>query len=101
MFSTSRYTNLPTGTTEVPDEFGGQRAVSYLLTRVPGDPNAMTTIAVHRVVPGDRLDLLANTYLGDVGAFWRICDANRALDPADLVAAEEVGSSLAIPAPGP
>jgi hypothetical protein len=101
VFGSSRYAGLPTGTAAVPDGAGGQRDVTYLLTRFPGDPRAMTTIAVHRVAADDRLDLIASTYLGDVAAFWRICDANRALDPAALVAPDEVGSDIAIPAPGP
>jgi hypothetical protein len=100
MFSRSRYDGLPVAVVVVPDGDGGEREVAYLRTRTPGDPDAMTPAAWHRVGQHDRLDLVAATYLGDVGAFWRICDANRALDPDDLVAPSAEGSVLVVPAPG-
>lgn len=100
MFSRSRYEGLPQGRVEVPDGLGGTREVAYLLTRLPGDPARMAPIAWHRVVRGDRLDLVATTYLGDVGAFWRVCDANAALDPDRLVSTDAEGSVLVVPAPG-
>ena len=34
----------------------------------------------------ERLDLLAAKTLGDAFAFWRICDANDAMNPFDLIA---------------
>lgn len=100
MFSRSRYDGLPQGRVEVPDGGAGTREVAYLLTRVAGDPARMTPIAWHRVVRGDRLDLVAATYLGDVGAFWRVCDANCALDPDRLVSPDAENSVLVVPAPG-
>ena len=33
---------------------------------------------------GDRLDLITARTLGDPEQFWRVCDANDALDPAEL-----------------
>jgi nucleoid-associated protein YgaU len=44
----------------------------------------MAAVAEHIVKPDDRLDNLAQQYLGDPELFWQICDANRALRPADL-----------------
>ena len=38
------------------------------------------------VVAGDRLDNLAARYLGDPEQFWRLCDANGAMRPEELVA---------------
>ena len=51
----------------------------------------------HRVAQGDRLDLIAYRFYQDPEQFWRICDANRALDPDELEA--EVGRQLAISVP--
>jgi hypothetical protein len=100
VFNRSRYDGVLQATAVVSDGEGGSREVAYLLTRSPGDPAAMNPAGWHRVVRDDRLDLVADRYLGDVGAFWRICDANRALDPDDLVAPSAEGSVLVIPAPG-
>ncbi len=48
----------------------------------------------HRVVAGDRLDLLAARYFGDPLQFWRIADANPARSPDELI---EPGRVLVIP----
>ena len=100
VFSRSRYDGLPQGRIQLPDGLGGSREVAYLLTRVPGDPARMAPIAWHQVVRGDRVDLVAATYLGDVGAFWRVCDANLGLDPDRLVSPDAEGTILVVPAPG-
>ncbi len=52
----------------------------------------------HTVASGDRLDLLAARYLGDTHLYWRIVDANPALD-AD--APLEPGIVLEIPTRSP
>jgi hypothetical protein len=49
------------------------------------------------VTEGDRLDLIAARTIGDPEQFWRICDANDALNPFDL--AEEPGRILRVPIP--
>jgi hypothetical protein len=62
--------------------------ITYLARRIvpqPGAPN-FATIGTHSVRQGDRLDLIAAKYLGDPLIFWLICDANGAIEPADLVA---------------
>jgi hypothetical protein len=96
----SRYAAAVVGTVRVDDGSGTVREVAYLLPRVPGDPAATVTMAWHRVVPDDRLDLLATRYLGDPTVAWRIADANLALDPDDLVTPDAEGRILVIPAPG-
>jgi nucleoid-associated protein YgaU len=48
----------------------------------------------HRVVAGDRLDLLAARYFGDPLQYWRIADANPAGSPDELL---EPGRVLVIP----
>jgi hypothetical protein len=73
--------------------------IAYLARRIvpqPGPPN-FATIATHGVRQGDRLDLIAAKYLGDPLIFWLICDANGAIDPADLVAT--IGKVLNITTP--
>lgn len=57
------------------------------------DPDAAHTTIVPR--DGDRLDLVAARALGDPLLFWRIADANLALDPFDLI---EPGRTLVVPA---
>jgi hypothetical protein len=49
------------------------------------------------VTQGDRLDRVAADAFGDPEQSWRICDANAALDPDELVS--EVGRRLVIPQP--
>ena len=63
-------------------------------------PSAAAALSAHTVVPGDRLDLLSFRLTGDPLGFWRICDANAALDPDDLVDAEAVGTRIVVPLPG-
>ena len=49
------------------------------------------------VTQGERLDNITARTLGDPEAFWRIADANNAMNPDDLTA--EPGSSLRVPVP--
>jgi hypothetical protein len=49
------------------------------------------------VVAGDRLDNLAARHLGDPQQYWRICDANRAVRPDELI--ETLGRALRITLP--
>jgi nucleoid-associated protein YgaU len=85
----SRYANVPDAVHVGADGV----AVPYKLLRpIPAAP----TLFEHVVAQGDRLDLLAFRLYGDPEQFWRLCDANRALDPADLVA--EPGRRLVVPA---
>ena len=67
------------------------------LTRRFVPPVGTNPLARHLVVSGDRLDLLAQRYYGDPLLSWRICDANRALDPGDLTAT--AGDVLTVPTP--
>ena len=100
MAGRSRYDEAYTATVLVDDGTGGVRELAYLLTRTPPDPAANPVAAWHQVIPDDRLDLLAARYLGDPTAWWRICDANLALDPDALVGPDAEGRIITIPAPG-
>lgn len=78
----SRYYNSATLTYTAPN---GQ-SITYLARRFvpqPGAPN-YATVAQHTVKSGDRLDLIAATYLGDPLMYWLICDANGAVRPDQL-----------------
>jgi hypothetical protein len=72
------------------------REVVYLQRRFvpppPDDAGALPVVSFHQGV--DRLDRLANKYLGNAGAFWQLCDANRVMDPAEL---EQGGHGIRIP----
>ncbi len=72
------------------------REVAYLERRFLPDEEDLEEIRLHTVVEGERLDLLAHRYLGDPEQFWRICDANGAIDPEDL---EAIGRQLRITRP--
>jgi hypothetical protein len=85
----SRYDGVP----ERIHAFSDGRRVAYKVLRVI--PSPPPSLGFHGVVDGDRLDLLAGRYLGDAEQFWRICDANLALRPNDLLA--ESGRRLSIP----
>jgi hypothetical protein len=91
----SRYYGSSTLTYAAPN---GQ-TITYLARRFvpqPGAPN-YSTVAQHTVRQGDRLDLLAATYLGDPLMFWLLCDANGAVRPNELV--ETPGTVLNITTP--
>ena len=48
---------------------------------------------LHTVVAGDRIDLIAYRYLGDVKLWWIICDYNNIFFPLELAP----GTELRIP----
>ena len=60
--------------------------VAYLRRRfIPAVSPSAAVIAEHRVTQAERLDNITARYLGDPEQFWRICDANNAMLPEDLV----------------
>jgi nucleoid-associated protein YgaU len=68
------------------------RVVRFLKTRfIPPTP-ARAAVVVNG---GERLDHIAQRVYQDPEVFWRICDANDALWPPDLVA--EPGQLLRVP----
>jgi hypothetical protein len=76
----SRYFGVPTLTRTERDG----RTVAYLARRFIPPPEDFTLAFVHTAVQGDRLDLLASTYLGDPEQWWKIPDANGAMQPDAL-----------------
>jgi len=68
------------------------RVIIYKRIRfIPETP----AIQQHALLQGERLDLIAQQYYRDPLLFWRICDANKAMLPDELVA--EVGRRILIP----
>jgi hypothetical protein len=92
---TSRYYALETATLTGPDG----RAVAYTRRRFLPAGRTMPTLVEIAPGPGDRLDLIAARTLGDPEQFWRICDANNVLDPAELL--DEPDSTIRVPIPQP
>ena len=68
------------------------REVTYLRTRFITPPVGGYA---HTVTGDERLDIIAYRYYGDPARFWRIADANDAMDPEELL---ELGRTLVIPA---
>jgi hypothetical protein len=85
--ATSRYASIADAAYR---DASGKRFSYKILRLISTSP----TLLVHTVVQHDRLDLLANTFHGDPEQFWRICDANLAMRPDDLL---RVGFQLQIP----
>jgi len=71
--------------------------VVHLKRRFVPPPERFAPWREHAVVQGDRLDNIAGLMLGDAEQFWRICDANRAMRPQELV--ETIGRRLEITLP--
>jgi hypothetical protein len=94
--ATSRYTGIETATHETADG----RTVAYVKRRFLPPVEDLGAVQEHVVVEGERLDHIAGRYLGDPEQFWRVCDANHAIQPETLVS--EPGRRIKIaPAEGP
>ena len=91
--ATSRYYGIPTTTIERPD---GTRLV-FVRRRFIPPPDRFELLLEHTVAEGERLDHITARYLGDPEQFWRVADANGAMQPDDLV--REPGRRLRITLP--
>lgn len=89
----SRYYTLATTTYTTAD---GQQ-ITYVRRRMLPQAERLPTLVEITVIDGDRLDLIAARTLGDAQQFWRICDAQNAMNPPDLTA--EPGRVLRVPIP--
>lgn len=89
----SRYHGLGHATYTMPDG----STVAYLRRRFIPSPERFADMRLHTISEGDRLDLLAAQYFGDSLLFWRICDANVALRPENLL--RDPGGTLRITLP--
>ncbi len=71
----------------------------YSARRIVPLPETMAEIGRVVVRDGDRVDVIAVAQFGDARWWWRLADANRAVDPAALTAADAIGRSLRITLP--
>lgn len=90
---TSRYANIETATLTTADG----RIVTYVRRRFLPPLDAQQIVAEVTVSDPDRLDLITARTIGAPEQFWRIGDANVALNPFDLTATP--GDKVKIPAP--
>ena len=95
--TTSRYARIETA--ELVDQDG--RRIAYVRRRFLPQGRLMPLLAEVDVRPGDRLDIITARALGDPEHFWRVCDANDAMNPFELTAAEAIGRFLRVPVPQP
>jgi hypothetical protein len=90
---TSRYYGVETTQMTLADG----RQITCLRRRFVPQPERFADLQQHVVSQGDRLDNIAAAYLGDPESFWRIADANRAMQPEALT--QRVGRILRITLP--
>jgi hypothetical protein len=78
--TTGRYAGIPAAA-----HVGADRhPIVYLTRRFLPDPSRLLLVQEHLVRAGERLDHIAAQHFGDPELFWRICDANRSMNPAEL-----------------
>ena len=90
---TSRYFPLEKARHTMPDG----REVAFQRRRFLPRGERMQVLVDVTVVEGDRLDLITARTIGDPEQFWRVADANNAMNPFDLTA--EAGRTLHVPIP--
>jgi hypothetical protein len=90
----SRFANAEVVTLTLPDG----RVVAYVRRRFIPPPERYALLREHVVSQGDRLDLIAATYLGDPEQFWRIADANAAIAPEELTSTSGRHIRITLPA---
>ena len=93
--SQSRYSKLTPETMTAADG----TVITYTSRRFLPQGDALPVLQQVTVIAGDRIDLVTSRTLRDPTQFWRICDANDAMDPLDL--ADVPGAILVVPIPGP
>jgi hypothetical protein len=72
--------------------------IPFLKRRLLPQGDSLDTMAIVTVTGGQRPDLLSAKLQGDPLQFWRIADANNAMNPFELTAVP--GRQLRIPRPG-
>lgn len=88
----ARHSSQHSGGTYLSDSAAGgfvtqeARHVRYLRRRFVPHPESFSTLGEHTVVQGERPDHVAAAELGDSELYWRLCDANGVLHPAELTA---------------
>jgi hypothetical protein len=89
----SRYNKVAVTSLTMPDG----TEVAYLKRRFVPLPENFATLQLYTVTEGERLDQIAAKFLGDPEQFWRLCDANGAVRPNELL--EPIGRTIRITLP--
>jgi len=71
--------------------------IVYIQRRFLPPSEHFQLIQQHTVTQGERLDNIAAQYLGDPTLFWRLSDANNAMNPDELT--EKIGRTIDITLP--
>jgi hypothetical protein len=90
---TSRYYAIAVSTLET----GDGRTVAYVRRRFAPQPETLSLVHYYTVSEGERFDNIAAVQIGDPELFWRVCDANGAIDPHELT--DTVGRRIRITLP--
>ena len=90
---TSRYYAIETVQLTAPDG----RVIAYKRRRFLPQGETLPLLVEVVVTEGDRLDVITARTLGDPEQFWRVADANDAMNPAELT--DEIGRALRVPIP--
>jgi hypothetical protein len=92
--ATSRYYAIPTASYTTPE---GQQ-IAYLTRRFCPRGQLLPLLSRQTVQADERLDQLTARALGDPTQFWRVADANNAMNPFDLMTPP--GRARRVPVPG-
>jgi hypothetical protein len=90
----SRYAGVETATWTRTDGL----TVRYVKRRFIPAPDNFATLQEHRVEENDRLDNIAAKHFSDPELYWRLCDANGAMNPAELTTESGRRLRIALPA---
>ena len=91
--STSRYYSKETATYTTSDG----KEITYVTRRFLPQGEDRPLLVEATVNASDRLDLITSRTIGDPQQFWRVADANNAMNPFDLVS--EPGKTVRIAVP--
>ena len=91
---TSRYAATPATAL---DPGGDASPVPYLRRRFCPSPDRFADLYQVTVIEGDRRDVLAARHVGDAELWWRLADANGAIDPREMT--ERPGTDFGSPWP--
>ena len=85
------------------DPGNGEPAVPFLKRRLCPRGELFALLYEVRIAEGDRRDVLAARHLGDPEVWWRLADADGAVDPRDLTTpvARRLRITLPEGVPGP
>jgi hypothetical protein len=73
------------------------RAIVVVARRFLPQPDSLAQVGTVTVKAADRLDIIAAQQMGDARWWWRIADANGAVDPFDLTAEPGISLRLTLP----